>query len=276
MTLRFFYSFVSMAIGLVTCSALAADVPRIMPLGDSITAGWSQPSYRLPLARLLESRDCNVDFVGNQALTSHKADDPGRFPGLHFPSFSSESHPGYATDEHWDPGLGDDTDHAGYNGVNVMGLLNLTMGEIRSAQPDFVLLHIGTNDVLKAFDVHTEDDYARFSIARVREINQVVKSIFAGHDDPKNLKVLLANMIPSDPRDQQETEMDEFQISKTLTRYIEALIEGRADPRLIKVDVATGFEPHSMTGDGIHPNAKGEKHIAEAFLKVLLEAGLCE
>jgi len=152
MTLRFFYPFVSMSIGLVLWSTALADTPRIMPLGDSITAGWNQPSYRLSLARLLEQRDCKVDFVGNQVLTSYTPDKPGKFPGLHFQSFSETTHPGYPPGEHWDPDLGDDTDHAGYPGKKVIDLLQVTMGEVRVAQPDYVLLHIGTNDVIKAFD----------------------------------------------------------------------------------------------------------------------------
>lgn len=281
MTLRFFYSFVSMALGLVLLGTASAnspksEPPKIMPLGDSITAGWNQPSYRLFLARQLEARNCKVDFVGNQVFTSHRSDKPTQFPGLHFPSFSAKTHPGYAPGEHWDPELTDDTDHAGYPGAKAKDLLNVTLGEVRAAQPDYVLLHIGTNDVVKAFDVHTKDDYARFSIEVVRKIDQIVKSVFAGHKNPEKVMILLANMIPSDPRSEKKTYRNEFQLSKTLTRYIEALVEGKSDPRLVKVDVSSGFEPTSMTTDGIHPNARGEKYIASAFLRSLIQVGLCD
>lgn len=275
MTLRFFCSIVSMAIGLVLSMSIKAEVPKILPLGDSITAGWSQPSYRLPLSRSLEQRNCNVDFVGNQVLTSHTPLTPDKFPGLHFPSFSAETHPGYPAGEHWDPAQGDDTDHAGYPGAKVADLLPVTLGEVRSAQPDYVLLHIGTNDVLKAYEVHTEDEYARFSIETVRSLNQIIKTILSGHRDPANIKILLANLIPVDPDDSEQTYMDEFAISNTLRRYIEALAEGQNDPRLILVDVATGFDIEKMTTDGIHPNAIGERHIAKAFFNTLIKLGLC-
>jgi hypothetical protein len=54
----------------------------LMPLGDSLTAGWE--GYRGPLFRALEARRIPVDFVGSIAIDPAGGGDP-----------DSESHPGF-------------------------------------------------------------------------------------------------------------------------------------------------------------------------------------
>ena len=276
MTLRFLATFVSLCLCLVAQVA-RADLPKIMPLGDSITAGWNQPSYRLPLYRALQAQNCQIDFVGQQTLTSRSAESPGRYPGLHFPTFSARSHPGYAAEEHWHPAMGDDTDHEGYPGLKAAALLRRTWAAIRMAQPDYVLLHIGTNDILDAPDFrHNKADMVKFAISIVGKINEIMAAVFSSHRNPQDVKILLANLIPTDPRKRQKFWIDEPALSRILTRYINVLAENKNDPRIILVDVASNFDHVSMTTDGIHPNAEGEQFLADAWMQALFKAGLCQ
>ena len=90
---------------------------KIMPLGDSITEGFSgRHSYRWPLWQLIRQAGFDVDFVG---------------------SVNSEGAP----DDEFDP------DHEGHWGFSTVQILNPLPGWLALNTPDIVLLHIGTNDV---------------------------------------------------------------------------------------------------------------------------------
>ena len=96
-------------------SALPPPI-RIMPLGDSITYGvGAAGGYRTPLYRLLTNLNYNVDFVGSQTTN----------PDSNLP----------------------DLDHEGHSGWTISGLDGGILGWLDSiADPDVILLHIGTND----------------------------------------------------------------------------------------------------------------------------------
>jgi lysophospholipase L1-like esterase len=98
----------------------AAPIIRVMPLGDSLTAGVGSSTgagYRAALHAELTRAGVTVDFVGS------RSSGPG-------PDADNEGHPGWRTD-------------------------NLTDNIERwlaAAKPDVVLLDIGTNDLTRRFD----------------------------------------------------------------------------------------------------------------------------
>jgi lysophospholipase L1-like esterase len=90
---------------------------RVLPLGDSITAGDDSTAgtggYRGPLQRMLADHGLATDFVG--ARVSGPAGDP---------------------------------EHEGHSGFTIENLADVVRaGAVRNAKPDVILLHIGTNDV---------------------------------------------------------------------------------------------------------------------------------
>ena len=87
---------------------------KIMPLGDSITEGWSAGSYRAVLYDLLTGDHINFQFVGSEKL--------GNFPN---------------------------PDHEGHGSFSTIGIrIGLrTRDWLESATPDVILLHIGTVDI---------------------------------------------------------------------------------------------------------------------------------
>ncbi len=104
---------------------LAAKIHlKIMPLGDSITFGWPDPSYggyRNLLWRLLTDDGYDVDFVGSQQSGKGVIPDP-----------DNEGHPGWTIAQ-----LKDGIDSNGW---------------LETYQPDLILLHIGTNDLAHQSD----------------------------------------------------------------------------------------------------------------------------
>jgi lysophospholipase L1-like esterase len=97
---------------------------KIMPLGDSITYGEGIPGYggyRNLLGALLENDGYMVDFVGSQ----QSAEDA--LP---------------------------DADHEGHPGWTILGIKRGidSEGWLETYQPDIILLHIGSNDVLGSAD----------------------------------------------------------------------------------------------------------------------------
>jgi lysophospholipase L1-like esterase len=93
-----------------------AEPVRIMPLGDSNTAGAdnAQGGYRTDLWQLLTADGRSVDFVGS--LSSGAA------------------------------ALGD-KNHEGHGGWTIQGIHDNVIGWLQTYRPDVVLLQIGTNDM---------------------------------------------------------------------------------------------------------------------------------
>jgi lysophospholipase L1-like esterase len=93
---------------------------RIMPLGDSLTDGYTvEGGYRIDLRTLLVSAPKDVDFVGS------------RYNGP--------------------PGLAD-KNHEGHVGWRIDELAGGITPWLRAYQPQIVLLMIGTDDMLQGFD----------------------------------------------------------------------------------------------------------------------------
>jgi len=111
---------------------------RVMPIGDSITAGSVlRDSYRRPLWHLLNDAGLDTDFVG-----SRNTEVPN-------PDF--------------------DTDHQGFSGWTADQFLENGRME-RWAQdylPDVVLIHLGTNDIFQGQSVSSTID----------EIGQIIDSV---------------------------------------------------------------------------------------------------
>ncbi|MET8147705.1 SGNH/GDSL hydrolase family protein [Actinoplanes sp. NPDC049668] len=88
---------------------------RVMPLGDSITAGAGTPSrdsYRKGLAHRLLLGGMQINFVGSETN-----------------------------------GSGPDSQHEGHGGYNIDELAAQADGWLAQARPDVVLLHAGTNSI---------------------------------------------------------------------------------------------------------------------------------
>ncbi|MFK7889935.1 MAG: Ig-like domain-containing protein, partial [Granulosicoccus sp.] len=264
---------------LLACiSGLSFAQQAIMPVGNSITGGQDRPSYRLPLLDELAAVSCTVDMVGDQTLNSFDFRDPVSAPGSHAPGFS--------------PDLGYDTDHQAFPGIRTEQLVagvptppgsdqfpvSPLSAYVSAEQPDFVLLHTGTNDLNGAISqgLQTAQELDTWANQTISEVDMMIDQIFLSHNNPADLRVLLANFIPYKGPFSDPAQIDAALVASGIfTQKLEEFVATKGNPRLLIVDVATGFDVDTMTFDGVHPNSIGEQHIAGAFLPVLFGAGLC-
>ncbi|MDO6460914.1 SGNH/GDSL hydrolase family protein [Granulosicoccaceae sp. 1_MG-2023] len=130
---------------------------RLMPIGDSITQGWSDRySYRYPLWKRLIDAGAAIDFVGS--LDENYKGNP------EWPAYR---------------GLAFDSDHEGHWGWRVDEVLAEVDTWLAANTPDIVLLHLGTNDIFQSNGV--ESTLAELSelITRLRAANPQVVVFFA-------------------------------------------------------------------------------------------------
>ncbi|WP_143167842.1 GDSL-type esterase/lipase family protein [Chroogloeocystis siderophila] len=145
--------------GTVLKPVFGTTTPKVMPLGDSITAGQHavQPTpgtYRIQLWKNLRADNLSVDFVGSQ------------FNGP--PSLGDKNHEG----------------HGGWTINQIAGLVD--QGSIKTYQPQIVLLMIGTNDVLRGHSLNTITGDLSNLIDRISQ-------------DSSNTRIFVSSIAPIDP-----------------------------------------------------------------------------
>ena len=153
----------------LSATMLQAQSIRIMPLGDSITAGvgplfsnfFPNPltlsGYRAPLWEKLQDAEYDVDFVGSKSEGSALS-----------PAF--------------------DTDHSGYINYRSEQIAAMTYDLMLAHHPDIVLLHIGTNDVSP---FHCQQDT---SAAGLETVLDAIESY--ENNTQHSVHVILATIIP--------------------------------------------------------------------------------
>ena len=204
--------------------AESESVIRIMPLGDSITQADSEhSSYRRPLWNLLRQAGYDVEFVG-----SRQAHFGGPPPYSDFDS-DHEGHWGWRTDQ-------------------VLGHVNTWVG---SAQPNIVLIHLGTNDLRAGQSLESTMD----------ELWELIQSL---RQNNPSVKVLLAQLIPIAENESQVAQLNQ------LIALIAEYMSMETSPVLL-VDQFSGFNAAvgQDTYDGIHPNQLGEQKLAEQWFNAL-------
>ena len=219
---------VTSSAALRTCGLEDAPL-RIMPLGDSITeseSGYS--SYRFPLWQALLAVPCSVDFVGSRNGVSTGDRD------------SAQVSPAQTNF---------DQDHEGHWDYRADEILNSIDSWASAAQPDIVLIHLGTNDTRQQDNpLGVVDDIGRI-IDRLRVVNPGVS-------------IVIAQIIPS--------RNDSFRL---VNDAIPALAEAKdtAQSRVIVANHSVGYDPRSDSYDGVHPGPSGEAKMAEVWLNAILE-----
>jgi lysophospholipase L1-like esterase len=123
-----------------TCSGA---VLKIMPLGDSITAGYyTNCGYRSTLQSLLTAAGYSYDFVGRSTDNSGGMADP---------------------------------EHEGYAGANIRSITDRGTSAMPLFHPDIVLLCAGTNDMRGHSDPSDPDYYA----AAADRLNNLLSALVA-------------------------------------------------------------------------------------------------
>lgn len=202
---------------------------KIMPLGNSITAGIAGSStpggFRDDLASMLTNEGINFDFVGSLS-----------------------------------DGSGFDADHEGHNGRTTAYVNANVEAWLASSNPEFVLLHIGTNDISTGAELTTISENISSSIDKI-------------HNHNNSINIILSTLIPrKDNKDSLTTELnklfqDVFYNKKNAGYPI--YFAGHND-----VFKATpNWQTILMSGsDIVHPNDNGYNLMAEVYFNALMNA----
>ena len=203
----------------------AADLGKIMPMGDSITLGVPVAGgYRDPLYTLLTNRADTFTFVGSQT--------------------------GYATDALTAAGQTHHEGHSGFvitNGTGRTGLDENLASWIGSGKesPDKIILMIGSNDINLGYDMANAP--ARLS--------DLITHIYGYRP---NVRLYVASIIPMVGH---ESDVQAFNAA------IPGIVSShRALGRdVVYVAMHDAVNIGTDLSDGLHPNALGYLHMAQAW-----------
>lgn len=198
---------------------------KIMPLGDSNTKGWGSwdlGAYRDDLWELFENSNSNVDFVGSHATGPE----------------------------------GFDRDNSGYSGWRIRDIDSAVDGWLNDAQPDMVLLMIGTNDILR--DDNISQAPSRF--------NNLIDNITNQLPDTQ---VLVGSIPPISRSEEQKQEAIKF------NSHLPGIIESKAvqGKNVSYVDINSELTPDDLY-DGIHLTVEGYSKIADSWYDAILDESI--
>lgn len=196
--------------------AIAKTTVKIMPMGDSITDGVFFPGgYRTYLWSMLQQNGYNVDFVGSLANGSSDLGD-----------WNHEGHIG------WDTGT----------------LAGASSSLVVAAQPDIILLHIGTNDL----------DHGSPGETITGSLSTLLANIFAAKPDT----FVIVSTIVTSRGDKNAWANYNGAIPGLVSIYRG---QGR---RISYVDMSQGLTEADLY-DGIHPNTTGYIKMAAYWYPTL-------
>ena len=209
------------------------DTPKLMPLGDSITAGQHRSGaapggYRIQFWDRAVADGININFVGGESNTSGS--------------------------------LGDG-DHEGHPGWKISQLANLVKnGQLSQHPADAILLMAGTNDV-------NSGSSANKMITQLGNlIDEVAKA-------SPSTKLLVSSITPVDaPRGSASEAQNVLEFNALLPNFIDQkAAQGKqvffvdAGGTLAAKDLNGDNSATSDLNDGLHPTAAGYKKLGNAW-----------
>jgi lysophospholipase L1-like esterase len=238
------------AIALVAMTSVGSgQTARIMPMGDSITRGTNDINspngsipggYRRNLGERLATAGYTFDFVGNSSDNA--------YPGM-------------------------DPDHNGKNGFRTDQML-ANLPNWLAVDPDTVLLHAGTNDILQDVPVSTA----------INHLNSLIANITAS-DPTRRLYVATIVPITQDWPPQTQTYSAAYlngnantyntQLRNLVQQYANQgrkvfLVEMNGSIVLTNPDPALRFY---QPGDGIHPGQAGYNQMGAIWFNAISASG---
>ncbi len=185
--LQGFFCLVVVMVGMAASPASAGDTLRIMPLGDSITAGytdnpdWNHPfefGYRSGLYRRLKNAGMAFVFVGQSPEPWNNV-------------FGDPTHGGTVAPELDLRDVGQDG-HRGYGGASIARIRRDVAAWMAQDRPDVILLQIGINGI---------------SADSPEQLEALVKKIF---ETDNEVKLLVAQITPLATYNQQLVDYNRY------------------------------------------------------------------
>lgn len=196
----------------------AAEPCRILPLGDSITDGFTTPGgYRMELFSLALENGKDITFVGGST------NGPSMVDGVAFPQ-----------------------NHEGHSGWTIQQIDDITPSPALDVDPNIILLHIGTNDMIQSL--------GGAEGRLVALVDQIL-------ENAPDALLVVSSIVPYPGA---ASAVDSFNAT------IEPLVNERADAgaHILFADQFTGF-PTSELADGVHPTPDGYARMAGVWYDVI-------
>lgn len=196
-------------------SAFAAPPMRILPMGDSITQGSAGSNYRTTLRSILTTAGYEVDYVGTNTVN---------------------------------PGSLTDREHEGHSGWRIDQLdSNVAAWFAAIEDPDFILLHIGTNDFGQNFNTATAIDRLDALILKMATLRP-------------HANIVVTNIM-------ERGEPQNTAIQNQFNPFVQARVDAHAAAgrKVTFLDMRAAV-PLSDMPDLLHPNQTGSDKMANAWL----------
>ena len=206
-----------------------ASTLKIMPLGDSITAGYfTTGGYRLPLQKLLTGAGYTCDFVGRSTDRSGDMADP---------------------------------EHEGYPGITIHDLAGKAHVAMQRFHPDVVLLFVGTNDTRHNGNNSDPKDVNYWRTAPAR-LDALISQL---NEDQPGVKIIVGNlMLFSGKWAYGNPRVDAFNAQlPTIIANHKGLGHNVSLADLHSALSASDFS------DGIHPNKIGYTKMAQVWFTAM-------
>jgi lysophospholipase L1-like esterase len=194
-----------------------AQPVRVMPLGASITVGWNTPGgYRTRLYNLLVDGGASVDFVGSQSTNPN-------FPFL------------------------PDPNHEGHSGWLILQIASQVQYWLAQADPDVILLHIGTNDITYGATPETARDRLDFLVSRITALSP-------------HTHLIVSTLVVRTDSALYEARQEAY------NAYMPGVVSDYATRGglVTLVDMHSVVPPEDLV-DGVHPNLTGFNLMADAW-----------
>ncbi|URD51102.1 GDSL-type esterase/lipase family protein [Chroococcidiopsis sp. CCNUC1] len=214
-------------------AGIATRTAKLMPLGDSITYGFvsdvnpDSGGYRLKLSELLQANGISIDFVG---------------------SLSNG------------PTTLRDKDHEGHGGWTIDQIDGKVNEWLNTAQPDVVLLTIGTNDTYG-------DSVGQMS----QELSNLIDKIVQYSPDT----YVFVATIP--PTNNQERVQKIAEYNAAIPGIVEQkLAEGKKVKFVDMSSLTTDDISRPPDDNGLHPTTTGYSKIASLWYEALQDLGISQ
>lgn len=202
-----------------------ADPIKILPMGDSITFGVGGTAelggYRGPLYTLLENAGYEVDYVGTSTENGASLADP---------------------------------DHEGHSGWRIDQLDSNVAGWFDAIDtPDFILLHIGTNDFGQNLNTSTAIDRLDALITKMSDLRPTAH-------------IIVTNLM-------ERNEPQNSAIQAQFNPFVEGVVNDHINAGdLVSFLDMRAAVPLSDMPDNLHPNQTGYNKMAAAWVTAIEEA----
>ena len=168
---------------------------------------------------------------------------------------------------------GENEGHGGYLATNI-AKQNQLVGWLDKTKPDIVMMHLGTNDVWN--NLSPTEILASFDtlVKQMRESKPSMKILVSllltrRRVVPTEL-AQVAQIIPMNPPNCQDCGNRVVNLDKAIAEWVPQVTT--AESPITLVDCWTGFDDATMTGDGVHPNDRGNEAMANCWLNPLINA----